>query len=414
MSSSTDSESASGDRETAVATADSIRFEEVSLTGGERRWLSFLQPVCAGLTFLLLVGVGVFAVYQEQEVITLAGRKLEAITWMYVVAILFVGVVFLPKLVGSPGRVRRLLGRLRGRPLVAVGGLYALVLFLVATLYPVFASEPTFDVLDSLQPPAWSSVSETFPPQCVGPVENGQCQGTLEHPLGTNGEGQDQLTIGLLGLNTSIRVALTASVLSVTLGVVVGTVAGYRGGRIDEVLMRYVDIQRALPAFFAYMLLTLVFGVSYRLLILVFGLLSWGGIARLVRSEVAQLRTTPYINAAELSGADSAFVLLRHIVPNAANTIVTAASLLFAKFVVYEAALAFLSLTDPQFISLGNQLRAAIGGRAATFDGASRPLFDFWFVPWVVYVPAGIICSFLLTVSTLGDGLRDVIDPRER
>lgn len=387
---------------------DTPQFETIELTGGGRRRLrTWLRPALTGVVFLLLVGVGVYAVLQEREMVSAAGMELPTITWMYGLAVLFLGLVLAGRLIATPGLARRLLGRLRSRPLVAILGGYLAVLFVVASVYPFLVSEPKFDPIIANQPPFWSSVSEAFVPRCAGPVVDGQCQGTFEHPLGTNPAGEDHIRVGLLGLNTSLRVALTASVLSATLGVLVGTLAGYRGGLTDELLMRYVDIQRALPAFFLYILLTLIFGVTYELMILVFGLLSWGGIARLVRSEVTQLKTTAYVSAAELSGARSPFVLVRHVLPNASNTIFTAATLLFAKFVVYEAALSYLTLTDGSIISLGNEIAAGVGAVGG------RPLYDFWFVPWVVYVPAGLLCSFLLAVSAVGDGLRDVVDPRE-
>lgn len=287
-----------------------------------------------------------------------------------------------------------------------------MVLFLVTTLYPFFVPEPDIDLLYSAQPPAWVSIPESYVASCHGSTVDGVCWGTIEYPLGTNFRGQDLLTVTLLGLNTTLQVAVSASVLSISLGVLVGTVAGYAGGRTDELLMRYVDLQRAFPAFFVYVLLIFVFNRNYALLILVFGMLSWGNIARLVRSEVIQLREKPFVEAARLSGARPRFVLIRHVVPNTSNTLLTGGAVLFSKFAVYEASLAFLTLTDLNVVSLGNEIAFSIGRESADPILQGGPFMDWWVFPWTVLVPAAILCSFLLAVSVCGDGLRDVLDPR--
>jgi peptide/nickel transport system permease protein len=391
------------------------QFETVDLESLDSgRSLVWVQPLLTATVLTVLVGSAIHAVRKEADAITVAAREIAILDWLYALSLLALAIMVVPTLVTQRGRVRDVLGRVRERPLVAVCGGYLVALLGAGTLYPLFASEPLLDPLISLQPPFWTEISDVYVPTCHGPMVDGQCHGTLDHPLGTNGDGEDLLKIGLFGLNTSLRVAVTASVLAIVLGIVVGTTAGYVGGLTDELLMRYVDVQRSLPSFFAYVLLIFVVGVSYPLMILVFGLLSWGNIARQVRSEVVQRRAEPFVKAAELSGASSHTVVFRHILPNASNAVVTAATVLFGKFVIYEASLSFLSLTETNFTSLGNEIAGAIGrvsGDVAT--PASGPAFDWGMVPWVVLVPVGILCSLLLAVGVLSDGLRDIADPRK-
>jgi len=405
---------ASPSKERSDASTGPHSFEDVDLTsldsGRQRFWL---RPAAGLCLIALVIGGGMDTIHNDLDSITLAGTEIGALDWMYGLSLLFVALVVVPPVVAAPERARRTLGRLRSRPLVAVAGCCLLVLVVVGTIYPSIAPEPRVRPLVSLQPPFWGEVSDVYVPTCHGPVVDGQCQGTFAYPLGTNGSGESLLNVSLRGLNTSLQVAVTAAVLAVTAGVVAGTVAGYVGGWLDELLMRYVDLQQSIPSFFVYVLLLLAVGRSYQLMILVFGLLSWGGIARLVRSEVTQLRTAPFVKSAELSGANTPFVVVRHIFPNASNTIVTAAALLFAKFVVYESSLAFLSLTDTSVISLGNQIASAVGRESADVTTpASGPLYDWGEVLWTVGVPVLILCSLLLVVSVLADGLRDVVDPR--
>ncbi len=389
-------------------------LEEVSVDSTHsRNWFFWLQPLIAAILFALLLAGGLYSILADTGSVSLADREVDVLNWMYWLSLLILAVVLGPAFWTGRERVRAVGTQLRSRPLTLLAGIYAVALLFVGTAASRLRSEPTVDPLYSLQPPAWSEISHVYVPRCAGSFSDEYCQGTLSNPLGTNSGGEDMVAVALYGLNTTLQVAVTASVIAATLGIVVGTVAGYYGNRIDELLMRYVDIQRALPAFFVYVLLMLVFSRSYELLILVFGLLSWGGIARLVRSEVAQLRVEPFIRAAELSGARSGYIIVRHILPTAAYTIITAVALLFAKFAVYEAALAFLALTDPSVTSLGNEIARAVGRETADLlvEGPTVS-FDWWQVPWVVYVPTFVLASLVFVVSVLGDALAEMFSPR--
>jgi len=383
-------------------------------SAGGRRVLALVRPVTATLLFGSLVAVAGHASRQGLSTLSALGIEAGTLSWLYAIAVLFLAVVFVPVVASAPGRARKLLSRLRERPVIAISGGYVTVLVVVGSLYPLVAPETVIRPVLSFQPPVWGETDTIFLAGCEGRVVDGMCQGTMEFPLGTNPKGEDLLTTSLLALATTLRVAVTASAIAATVGIAVGITAGYTRGKFDELLMRYVDIQRSLPAFFVYILVLIVVGRSYSLLVLVFGLLSWGGIARTVRGEVLQRRKEPYVKSAEISGAGKLRVVRRHILPNVSNTVVTGAVVLFAKFVLYEASLGFLALTETSIPSLGNEISFATGREGIDPDAEEGNMLGDWYNhPHVVAVPAGILCSLLLAVSILGDGLRDLLDPRE-
>lgn len=406
-----DSRSEDTAKERSATTAE---FRDVDLDSRSGRPpLVWLLPTVAVILLVTILTSALYTIHQDRPTVPIAGMDIEVLNWMYLLALLFVATILGFRFVVSSPSIRRSLFGLLGNPIVLVCGVYALVLFVAGSVAPYVLSEPEFNALYSLQPPVWREISTVYVPECYGPVVEGQCQGTSAYLLGTNEAGEDMVIVALLGLNTTLQVAVTSAIIAVSLGIVVGIAAGYVGGRTDEFLMRYVDMQRALPAFFVYLLLLLVFDRNFQLLILVFGLLSWGGIARLVRSEVVQLRTTSYIQAARLSGANRTMIIIRHILPAVTNTILTATAILFVKFALYEGALSFLALTDQQMYSLGNQIASSIGRETADVVGGSgSPLYDWWKVPWLVYVPAGLLFSLVLSVSVVGDGIQDILDPR--
>lgn len=388
--------------------------EPTQLSTERWRLRQFVQPAVAGALFCLLLGVAVHSVLREQDRLVFWGIDAGIRTWLYGISIGFIGVVFVPGFVSMPERFTRVMGRLRTRPAAVVALCVTSLLVVAGSLFPFITPSAESRPILSLQPPVWGGTSEIYLPGCQAEVVDGVCRGTLRFPLGTNPRGEDLVTSTLLGLNTTLQVTVSATVIAATLGIVAGVTAGYRGGWTDEVLMRYVDIQRSVPAFFVYILLLLVVSRGYPFLILVFGLLSWGGIARTVRGEVIQRREDPYMQAVEISGAGPVRAITRHLVPNVSNTVITGSVVLFAKFILYETALSFLSLTDPVVPSLGNELSRAVGGTTADPIGS-----QFTSVPWdwfqhlhIVLVPGAVLCLLVFSVSLLGDSLRDALDPR--
>jgi peptide/nickel transport system permease protein len=205
---------------------------------------------------------------------------------------------------------------------MAVLGLgYLLVVFLIGVVGPLVLDKPDLAVRQAYQPPAFVGVDASVPVNCLGPVVDGQCRGTMAHPLGTTGDGKDVLVLVVYGMQVSMKVGLISTLLVVTIGTTVGTVAAYGGGLVDEALMRYVDVQLVFPAFFLYLLLTYLFGGSLFMFIVIFGLTGWGSIARLVRSEALQRAEEAYVTAARGAGAGTFYVIRRHLVPNVSNSV---------------------------------------------------------------------------------------------
>jgi len=276
---------------------------------------------------------------------------------------------------------------------------YLLVVFLIGVVGPLFLDKPTLALEQAYQPPVYMSVDSTVPVDCLGEVVNGRCQGTMAHPLGTTGDGKDILILVIYGMQVSMKVGLISTLLVVTIGTAVGTVAAYGSGLVDELLMRYVDIQLVFPAFFLYLLLTYLFGGSLFMFIVIFGLTGWGSIARLVRSEALQRAEEEYITAARSAGAGTLYVIRRHLVPNVSNSVITAATLLIPGFILFEASLSFLSLGDPTVPSWGQVIA---NGRS--------DLSTAW---WISTFPGVFLFTTILAFNFMGDALRDALDPRQ-
>ena len=239
---------------------------------------------------------------------------------------------------------------------------------------------------------------------CLGDVTqsatSSQCHGTLQYPLGTTSTGAGMLTLVVAGMRISLQVALITAMIIVPIATAVGTVAGYAGGLLDEVLMRYVDVQQAVPAFLVYLILIFVLGRSLFLIVLVFGLLSWGGVARLVRSETMQRREEVYVMAARNAGVGRVQILRRHLLPNVSSTVITATTHLIPLLILAEAALAFLELGVIALPSWGQTI-------ALSYQG------DYFLQAWWVWLlPLLFLIATVTSLSVLGDALRDALDPR--
>lgn len=265
---------------------------------------------------------------------------------------------------------------------------YLVVLFAVGIIGPMVLDPPSLSFSDSMMPP----VGLTAAPQ--GEVVTG----TWKHPLGTNQSGMDILTMLIFGARVSLEVGLIGMFVMITIGTVVGTTAAYFGGIIDEILMRYVDLQMTFPAFMLLLLMVHLFGSSLFMIILLYGFLSWEGTARLVRSEALQRREEPYITIAESFGANKWWTISRHLVPNVSSTVITAATLTIPSFILGEAALSFIGLGDPDVFSWGQVIAS---GRSQLASA-----------PWIATLPGVFLFLTVLAFNFVGDAARDAIDPR--
>jgi peptide/nickel transport system permease protein len=229
----------------------------------------------------------------------------------------------------------------------------------------------------------------------VGPVLSSP---TPTHPMGTDDLGRDLLSGVVHGTRTSLLLALIVSVLTGVIGVVVGALAAWEGGRVDDALMRVTEFVQVVPRFFLAVIVIALFGPGLDRLALLLALTSWPWIARVVRAEVLSLKQREFVEAARSLGAGRSRVLFREVLPNALPPVVVVVSLNAASVILIEAGLSFLGLGDPDVVSLGY---------LAT--NAQRFLRVAW---WMAAFPGATITLAVVGLNLLGDGLNDVLNPR--
>jgi peptide/nickel transport system permease protein len=275
---------------------------------------------------------------------------------------------------------RPLAGRtnLLRRLLRTPGGLAGIVLTLAVVLGAIFADQispddPFASVGLPLQPPS------------------------LAHPMGTDDLGRDVLSGVLHGTRTSLVVVLVAVTLASAIGVTVGAVSGYRGGLLDDVLMRITEAFQAVPRFFLAIVVIALFGAGLDRLVLLLGLTSWTMLARVVRAEVLSIKEQEFVEAARSFGASDARILVRELLPNVLPSAIVVVSLMAASVILLEAALGFLGLGDPDVISLGYLV-----------NNAQRFIRVAW---WMAVFPGAAITVAVLGLNLLGDAINDLLDP---
>ncbi|WP_053367991.1 oligopeptide ABC transporter permease [Bacillus sp. FJAT-27245] len=219
--------------------------------------------------------------------------------------------------------------------------------------------------------------------------------------LGTDDLGRDTLSRLLYGAQVSLLVGFTSVAGSIFIGTVVGAIAGYFGGKIDAVLMRFVDVIISFPSIFLLITLVTIFEPSLMTLILVFALFGWTGTARLVRGEFLTLRSREFVLAAKTMGIKSSRIIFSHILPNAMGPIVVSATLGIGGVILAETALSYLGLgIQPPRPSWGNMLQSA---------QSLKIMVEAW---WFTLFPGIMILITVLAFNFVGDGLRDAFDPK--
>ena len=220
------------------------------------------------------------------------------------------------------------------------------------------------------------------------------------HFFGTDDLGRDLFVRTMMGVRVTLVVAIVASLVSLVIGVAYGALAGMIGGRVDAVMMRFVDTLYAVPFIFFVILLMVAFERNFLLIFVAIGAINWLDMARIVRGQTLSLREREFVQAAQLIGVSTPAIIRRHIAPNLIGIVVVYLTLTIPQAILVESFLSFLGLgvQEPQ-TSLGSLVNAGV----AQMEGAS----------WVLLIPGGLLALILLAFNFLGDGLRDYFDARQ-
>jgi oligopeptide transport system permease protein len=228
----------------------------------------------------------------------------------------------------------------------------------------------------------------------VAPLQHG-------HLFGTDALGRDLLARLLTGLRVSLAIGLVATFVSLAIGVAWGSVAGFVGGRLDEAMMRVVDVLYSLPFIFFVILLMVTFGSNFILIFVAIGAVEWLTMSRIVRGQTLTLKHKEFVEAARAVGLRRADIIARHIVPNLLGPVVVYVTLTIPAVILAESFLSFLGLgVQPPMASLGSLIAS----------GAS----DMELAPWLLIFPSAVMVATLMSFNFIGDGLRDAIDPQDR
>jgi peptide/nickel transport system permease protein len=266
---------------------------------------------------------------------------------------------------------------------MGMAGLGVLVFFVAVAVFAIFADD-----------------AGTSRIHAEGPILAGPSWG---YPMGTDEAGRSVLTLVIHGTPVSLMVGLSATLITIVVGTLVGIVAGYRGKATDVVLMRVTDWGLAIPWLVLAIALAAVFGQSLYVIILVIGLTTWPSTARLVRSQALSIKERAYVERARALGAGTWHMIGRHVLPNVMPIVMANAVLIVAVAILSETALSFLGLGDPLRITWGQILEQASNGQAATGG--------WW---WWLFFPGLCIVLVVLSFTMIGFALDEIINPKLR
>jgi peptide/nickel transport system permease protein len=303
------------------------------------------------------------------------------------------------KVTGAPAPRRRddlrhALRLFRQNPLVLVGLVLSAGTLLLAVLSPYLVNPRLAEITHPLVRNCWNN------PLFGWGTNIATCPGAV-HPLGTDANGRDLLQMIILAVPIDLRIALEVVLSALAIGITLGAIAAYAGGILDEIILRITDIFLAVPAILLAIVFLVVFGRSLTILTVAVLITWWPTYVRLQRSQVLSEREKPYVESLRAMGAGRVRILFRHIVPNSIYPLLVQSTLDIGSVILTVSALTFIGLTP-------NPLLPELGNLAS--DGSQY----FFQAPWEIIFPGLTILLISLGFNLLGDGIRDIFDPRLR
>jgi peptide/nickel transport system permease protein len=281
------------------------------------------------------------------------------------------------------GRIGAILWEAFRKPATAAGGVIIVVLLFVAVFAPV--------IMEPNQPDAYQLPRDwrltNAPP------------GTDGHLLGTTAEGGDVLYGIVWGARSSVRLSVTVVAVALVIGLMVGSLAAVLGGKVEEVLMRIVDVFLSVPELIFPLAIAAILGPSFTNIIISLAAVLWAKYARIIRSQIIKVRQSPYVEAASAVGDSRLRIYLKDILPNSITPVVVQATLEMGHVVLLGATLSFIGLAQAGLAEWGVLVSGGQRGIAA----------GYW---WISAFPGAMIFLWALAFNLVGDGLRDVLDPR--
>ncbi|MDE8033750.1 oligopeptide ABC transporter permease OppC [Actinobacillus equuli subsp. equuli] len=221
------------------------------------------------------------------------------------------------------------------------------------------------------------------------------------HYFGTDASGRDLMVRVAMGGRISLMVGIAGALVAVIIGTIYGAISGYVGGKVDSVMMRFLEILSSFPFMFFVILLVTLFGQNIFLIFVAIGMIAWLGLARIVRGQTLALKNKEFIEAATVCGVSRRQIIWRHIIPNVLGLVVVYASLEVPSLILFESFLSFLGLGTQEPMSSWGSLLS---------DGAAQMETS----PWLLGFPAFFLCLTLFCFNFIGDGLRDALDPKDK